>query len=98
MSMFDDLRNADNKNSSPFFEDDQPAFEEEQPKAASRGGTKKSKGGRKGGGTFQFMDSKGRILGMTAPQRFILSAMLLMVVCVMGSMFMLVIGAFYLPF
>ncbi len=34
----------------------------------------------------------GRFLGMTAIQRFILSVMLMMIVCILGSMFLLVAG------
>jgi hypothetical protein len=93
--MFDDLRGNENKSSSPFFEEDQSSFEEEKPQGAPKAGTQRARGTRKGGG-FQFIDSKGRILGMTAMQRFVISALLLAVVCIMGAMFMFVTGAFYL--
>ncbi|MCL4530552.1 MAG: hypothetical protein M1282_14200 [Chloroflexi bacterium] len=36
--------------------------------------------------------STGRLLGMTAFQRFVLAVMLMMVVCVVGSMMLLVTG------
>lgn len=35
---------------------------------------------------------RGRILGMTAEQRLILAVMLLMMVCIVGSLFLLVFG------
>ncbi len=34
----------------------------------------------------------GRLLGMTAPQRFILAALLMLTVCVLGAMCLLVTG------
>jgi hypothetical protein len=45
------------------------------------------------------MGSKGgKFLGMTALQRFVISVMLFMVVCVIGGMFLLITGSFFLPF
>jgi hypothetical protein len=84
--MFDNLRDS---GSSPFFQDDEEQQPEEQPrKPAARNAM---------AGGFSFVDRRGRILGMTAVQRFVISLMLLMVVCVLGSMLLLVTGAFYVP-
>ncbi len=38
--------------------------------------------------------SPGRLLGMTAIQRFVLVVMLMMIVCILGSMMLLVTGKF----
>jgi hypothetical protein len=38
-----------------------------------------------------------QIVGMNAQQRFIISLMLLVVVCVLGTMVLLVVGRFVLP-
>jgi hypothetical protein len=39
-----------------------------------------------------------RALGMTAPQRFLLSVMLLVIVCLLGAMLLMVTGKIILPF
>jgi hypothetical protein len=39
-----------------------------------------------------------QITGMTPQQRFIIAAMLLVVVCLVGTMALMVLGKFYLPF
>ncbi len=38
--------------------------------------------------------ASGRLLGTTAPQRFILALMLMMFVCLVGAMFLVVTGKF----
>ena len=38
-----------------------------------------------------------QITGTTGPQRFILSAMLFTMVCLLGSLFLIVMGKFILP-
>ncbi|MBI1793928.1 MAG: hypothetical protein HYR70_07025 [Chloroflexi bacterium] len=38
--------------------------------------------------------SSGRILGMTAPQRFFIVLMLMFTVCILGTLFLLVTGKF----
>jgi len=43
-------------------------------------------------------DSSGRKGGMTAPQRFVLSLLLLVVVCLAGVMFLVMTGKVVLPF
>jgi hypothetical protein len=37
-------------------------------------------------------DSSNRLLGMTGPQRFVLSVMLMIMVCIMGAMALLITG------
>jgi hypothetical protein len=41
--------------------------------------------------------SSGKILGMNAQQRFIISVMLMIAMCTMGAMCMFVFGKFVLP-
>lgn len=41
--------------------------------------------------------SSDNFLGMTAVQRFVISLLFLMMVCILGSMFLLVTGSLYLP-
>jgi|WetSurMetagenome_2_1015567.scaffolds.fasta_scaffold1576537_1 hypothetical protein len=81
--MFDDLRK--DSDASPFFQE-----EESEPLLDAK---PKKKAVRQGVG-FKLDD---KFLGMTAFQRFILSIMLLMVVCVLGMMFLLVAGKIVLP-
>jgi hypothetical protein len=65
-------------NSSPFYE------EEAQFQAAA--GTTGAAPPRRSSG--------GRILGMTGPQRFFIAVMLMLVVCILGTMVLLVTGKF----
>ena len=39
-----------------------------------------------------------QFLGMTPPQRFVIASMLLLMVCILGSFFLLVTEKIYLPF
>ena len=39
-----------------------------------------------------------QFLGMTPPQRFVIATMLLLMVCVLGTFFLLVTEKIYLPF
>jgi hypothetical protein len=41
---------------------------------------------------------RGRFLGMTPPQRFLLSLMLLMMTCILGVLFLLVFDRLWFPF
>ncbi len=59
---------------------DTPFYEEE------------SKFRQPGGGVPPYKSSGGLLLGMTATQRFIVAAMLLIAVCVLGSMCLLLTG------
>ncbi|MBV6396328.1 MAG: hypothetical protein HFACDABA_01926 [Anaerolineales bacterium] len=82
--MFDGLRNNDNDNSSGF---NAPVefFPDETPAASKpRPAPKKRK-------------SSGKFLGMTPQQRFILAVILMITVCLLGSMCMLITGRFVLP-
>ena len=81
--MFDDLRQE--SDSSPFFKEEEvEPLLDAKPQKRSRGG----------GFGFKFND---KFLGMTSFQRFVISIMLLMVVCIMGTMFLLVTGKILLP-
>ena len=81
--MFDNLR--DDSESKPFFQDDSdPGSVAPRSSAPELRRAPASSGGR--------------ILGMTAVQRFVLSVMLLVMVCVLGVMFLLItekIGIFF---
>ncbi len=66
----------DQANSTPFYEDEAQFREAEGISVPPR--PRKSSGGR--------------FLGMTAPQRFILSALLMLTVCVLGAMCLLLTG------
>ncbi len=53
--------------------------------------------------TFNYADSEAPkkaniFLGMTAPQRFVIATMLMLMVCVLGSFALLVTEKIYLPF
>jgi hypothetical protein len=39
-----------------------------------------------------------QITGMTPQQRFIIAIMMLVIVCLLGAMFLMVTGRFFLPF
>ena len=62
---------------SPFYEDDLNAMKEEVKPNAVRAS------GRRSGSRF---------LGMTPPQRFLISLMLFFTVCVMGTLAMFILG------
>ncbi len=74
--MFDNLR--EQANSTPFYEDE-AQFEEAEGRRAA------PPAGRASGGD-------GHFLGMTPMQRFVIALMLLITVCVLGSMFLLMTG------
>jgi hypothetical protein len=67
---------------SPFFQSDEP---EPTPEAVAPQPKKKKK-------------KSGRILGLNAVQRLILSVLLFGMVCVVGTLSLLVFGAVKLPF
>jgi hypothetical protein len=69
----------------PFFQDDEPAVVEKPAPA-------KIKAPSINLGKY----FKEPILGMTAPQRFLISTLLLISVCLLGSMFMILTGTFAL--
>jgi hypothetical protein len=75
--MFNDFNNQDNN--TPFFQDDDAdkMLDAGKPKAARKG--------------FKF-NSK-NFLGMTPSQRFLIATMLMVLVCLMGSMVLLVTGS-----
>jgi hypothetical protein len=68
--------------SSEFFQGDDIEQLLDAPKKKGRGSSKK---GRK-------------FLGMTAFQRFVISALLMLLACVLGLVFLVVTGTLYLPF
>lgn len=74
----------DLRNSSSFEEEEEPLEEQEaeQDEAASRRARRQ----------------KEPFLGMTAPQRFVLSLMLFLMTCVLGFLALVVLGKLYLPF
>jgi hypothetical protein len=76
------IDNLRGDNNSPFFQDDEQG-------TFSGDSNSALPSIKMPGGTF---------LGLTALQRFILAMMLLMVICIVGSMLLLVTGSFYLPF
>ncbi|MBI3172943.1 MAG: hypothetical protein HYZ25_04440 [Chloroflexi bacterium] len=76
--MFDNLR--DDSESKPFFQDE--SGESPSSLRASLPEPRRASSSSSGG----------RILGMTAIQRFVLSVMLLVMVCVLGMMFLLITG------
>lgn len=79
--MWNNLRDKDE--SAPFFEEDIPVVEEEKP-------SKKVKMPSINLGRY-FEEP---ILGMTAPQRFLISTMVLIAVCLLGMMFLVITGKF----
>jgi len=76
--MFEDLRNSDDGKGS-FFTDDQNDVEPLLEQKPARQ-------------TFGIKFNSRNFLGMTAFQRFVISALLLVVVCVLGSMFLMITG------
>ena len=72
------------RNQASFQPDDEPASEE-QPLQRKQNPRRPRK-------------SLDRALGMTAPQRFLLSVMLLVLVCLLGSMLLMITGKVVLPF
>jgi hypothetical protein len=69
-----------------------PFFEDETPEAVEAPSPKKVKMPSINVGRY-FEEP---ILGMTAPQRFLLSAMVLIAVCLLGTMFLVITGTFTL--
>jgi hypothetical protein len=77
--MFDNLR--DSAESSSFYEEEpNDLYKEPEAKPAAAARTPKKR--RK----------SGRILGMTAQQRFFVSLMLMFTVCIMGTLAMFILG------
>lgn len=81
--MFDGLRNNDS-NTSGFDEPVEFFPDEKPPLSAPRPVSKKRR-------------SSGKFLGMTPQQRFILAVILMITVCLLGSMCLLITGRFVLP-
>ena len=46
----------------------------------------------------QVAPTKGPLLGMTAPQRFVIAFMVLLMTCILGAFFLLVTEKVWLPF
>lgn len=74
--MFDNLR--EQADSTPFYEDEAKFEEAEGLREAPRAG--------------RASNGNGHFLGMSPLQRFIIALMLLITVCVLGSMFLLMTG------
>lgn len=83
--MWNEFRDKNGEEEQSFFQDDTPAEEytEEAAPVKKKGFDIKSL-------------TREPILGMTPVQRFIIATMLLMTVCILGSMFMLVTEKFAL--
>ena len=77
--MFDDLRNSSNDDSA-FFQDADAEIDPLLSKKPKKGGM----GVKINSNTF---------LGMTAFQRFVISMLLLMMVCIIGTMALMITGA-----
>ena len=77
--MFDNLRDSAE---SSFYEEEPNDLYKEEPEAKSAAAVRAPKKRR----------SSGRILGMNAQQRFIVSLMLMFTVCIMGTLAMFVLG------
>ena len=82
--MWNQFREKDE--AAPFFEDETP----ETPEAVKAPSPKKVKMPSFNVGKY-FEEP---ILGMTAPQRFLLSTMVLIAVCLLGTMFLVITGTF----
>jgi hypothetical protein len=80
--MWNNLR--DKEEAAPFFEDDVPEMVQAPP-------PKKKMPSINLGKYFEEP-----ILGMTAPQRFLLSTMILIAVCLLGTIFLVITGTFTL--
>lgn len=77
--MFDDLRKDSNDDQSSFFQDDLADIEpllQKKPKKSSSG--------------LNIGFNSRTFLGMNAFQRFVISALLLIVVCIMGTMLLMI--------
>ena len=80
--MFDDLRKDSDNDRSSFFQDDLADIEpllEKKPKKSSTG--------------LNVKFNSRTFLGMNAFQRFVISTLLLIVVCIMGAMLLMVTGS-----
>ena len=80
--MFDDLRKDSNEDQSSFFQDDLADIEpllDKKPQRASTG--------------LNFGFNSKTFLGMNAFQRFVISTLLLIVVCIMGTMLLMITGS-----
>ena len=80
--MFDDLRSSSSDDQSSFFQDDLADIEPllaKKPKQASA--------------RFSLNLNSKTFLGMNAFQRFVISALLLIVVCIMGVLLLMVTGS-----
>lgn len=70
-------------------EEEAPFFEEDMPEAVEAPAPKKKMPSINLG---KYFDEP--ILGMTAPQRFLLSILVLFAVCMLGTMFLVITGTF----
>ena len=77
--MFDGLRN-DASDTSGFNDQQVEFFPDDKKKPAAAPARRKS--------------SSGKFLGMTAPQRFLIAVMLMIMVCSLGAMCMVISGKF----
>lgn len=82
--MFDNLR--EDASDSPFYQEEEEALPDFE-------GEEKPQQKKSAAETFAWL---GPVLSMTPVQRLILSSMLFMMVCVIGTMFLLVTGTFAL--
>ena len=80
--MFDDLRKDSNDDKSSFFQDDLADIEPLLEKKPQKSGLGLNIG----------FNSK-TFLGMNAFQRFVISTLLLIVVCIMGAMLLMITGS-----
>jgi len=88
--MFDSFRDSKENDAFAFQDDDV------QQDDSFDGQSKKSKKKSSGGGNGLGFNSK-NFMGMNAIQRFIISIMFFMMVCILGAMFLLITGSLYLP-
>jgi hypothetical protein len=77
--MWNQFRGKDDE--APFFQDDQPEVVEAKPSKP-----------KKSLNLGKYFEEP--ILGMTAPQRLLISTMLFIMVCLLGSMFLIITGTF----
>ena len=80
--MFDDLRKDSNEDQSSFFQDDLAEIEPLLEKKPQKSGL---------GINLKF--NSNTFLGMNAFQRFVISTLLLIVVCIMGAMLLMLTGS-----
>jgi hypothetical protein len=85
--LFDNIRDS---NDSYFYEEEQNDLYKEQPVVANKSQSARAQSAPRV--KSRQRRNNARFLGMTAQQRFILSLMLMFMVCIMGTMAMFVLG------